>query len=363
MSKPGLISIENVEKRFGEVTALDGVSAEIREGEFFSLLGPSGCGKTTLLRCIAGFEEPTAGRIRIDGEDMAGVAANHRPTNMVFQSYAIFPHLNVEANVGYGLRKLGVKGDEAKVRIREALEMVDLAGYEKRASSQLSGGQRQRVALARALVMRPRVLLLDEPLSALDKKLREQMQVELRQLQRHVGITFILVTHDQEEALIMSDRVAVMFDGQIAQLDTPEMLYRRPVGRRVASFIGIMNFFEARVQAQANGSISLDIAGLGPVEIPRDQAPGGVNGAKARVGIRPEMLTILLEDGDSAEHEVTGEVKDTSYYGDMTYYTIRLPGAEAPATVSMRNTAGRRILRQGDPARVGWGRDSVLLLS
>jgi spermidine/putrescine transport system ATP-binding protein len=358
-----LIELTNVEKRFGEVTALDGVSAEIREGEFFSLLGPSGCGKTTLLRCIAGFEDPTAGTIRIDGQDMTGVPANHRPTNMVFQSYAIFPHLNVEENVGYGLRRIGVKGAESKARIDEALAMVDLAGYGSRASTKLSGGQRQRVALARALVMRPRVLLLDEPLSALDKKLREQMQTELRQLQRHVGITFVLVTHDQEEALTMSDRCAVMFDGRIAQLATPEELYRRPVSRRVASFIGVMNFFEARVAGENGATIAVEIAGLGPVEIPRDQAPGGVNGAAARVGIRPEMLTILLEDGDAAEHEVTGEVADTQYYGDMTYYTIRLPGAEAPATVSMRNTAGRRILRQGDKARVGWGRDSVLLLS
>ena len=358
-----LISLENVTKRFGEVAALDGVTAEIGEGEFFSLLGPSGCGKTTLLRCIAGFEEPGSGTIRIDGKDMTGVPANHRPTNMVFQSYAIFPHLDVAGNVGYGLRRLGIRGDEAKARIREALRMVDLAGYESRASSALSGGQRQRVALARALVMRPRVLLLDEPLSALDKKLREQMQIELRRLQRAVGITFVLVTHDQEEALIMSDRCAVMFNGRIAQLDTPEGLYRRPVGRQVASFIGVMNFFQARVSGEVNGTIRLDIAGLGPVEIPREQAPGGVDGSAASVGIRPEMLTILLSEHDRAEHEVTGEVADTEYYGDMTYYMIRLPGAEKPAMVSMRNTAGRRILRQGESARVGWGRESVLLLS
>ena len=361
--RKALISLEHVEKRFDDVVALDGVSAEIGEGEFFSLLDPSGCGKTTLLRCIAGFEEPTRGIIRIDGRDMTGVPANHRPTNMVFQSYAIFPHLNVEGNVGYGLRKIGIRGEEARSRIREALEMVDLAGYETRASGQLSGGQRQRVALARALVMRPRVLLLDEPLSALDKKLRQQMQIELRQLQRHVGITFILVTHDQEEALIMSDRVAVMFDGRIAQLDTPETLYRRPVNRTVASFIGVMNFFEARVEGQANGAISLEIAGLGPVDIPRDQAPGGVNGGTGSVGIRPEMMSILFDETDRAEHEVLGEVADTEYYGDMTYYSIRLPGAGQPATVSMRNTAGRRILRQGEKARVGWGKESVLLLS
>ena len=212
--------------------------------------------------------------------------------------------------------------------------------------------------------MRPRVLLLDEPLSALDKKLREQMQTELRQLQRHVGITFVLVTHDQEEALTMSDRCAVMFDGRIAQLASPEELYRRPVSRRVASFIGVMNFFEARVAGRERRD---DRASTSPASArSRSRATrrrAASTAPPARVGIRPEMLTILLEDGDSAEHEVTGEVTDTSYYGDMTYYTIRLPGAEAPATVSMRNTAGRRILRQGETARVGWGRELVLLLS
>lgn len=357
-----LISLEGVEKRFGDVSVLAGISAEIGEGEFFSLLGPSGCGKTTLLRCIAGFEEPTAGTIRIDGRDMTNVPANHRPTNMVFQSYAIFPHLNVERNVGYGLARIGVRGAAATARIREALEMVDLAGFEKRASTKLSGGQRQRVALARALVMRPRVLLLDEPLSALDKKLREQMQVELRQLQRHVGITFILVTHDQEEALIMSDRVAVMFDGQIAQLDTPQALYRRPKSRRVASFIGVMNLFDARIRGESADSIALDIAGLGRVDIPREQAPSGVTGGTGSVGIRPEMLSILFHENERAEREVEGEITETQYYGDMTYYSVRLPGAKAPATVSMRNTAGRRILREGEMARVGWGSDSVVLL-
>ena len=217
-----IIAIESVKKNFGDVTALDGVSLNIREGEFFSLLGPSGCGKTTLLRMISGFDNPSMGSVYIGGSDMTNVPPNERPTNMVFQSYAIFPHLNVAENVGYGLKKQKLPNDEINRRVEEALALVDLEGFGTRESHALSGGQRQRVALARALIMKPKVLLLDEPLSALDKKLRETMQSELRKLQRTVGITFVLVTHDQEEALTMSDRIAVMFDGKIAQLDTPE---------------------------------------------------------------------------------------------------------------------------------------------
>jgi spermidine/putrescine transport system ATP-binding protein len=357
-----IIELDRVEKHFGSVIALDGVSGAIRAGEFFSLLGPSGCGKTTLLRMIAGFDEPTRGSITLDGKPMAGVPANHRPTNMVFQSYAIFPHLNVAENVAYGLKRLRLDKAEMNRRVSEALEMVDLTGYGERASDALSGGQRQRVALARALVLRPKVLLLDEPLSALDKKLREQMQVELRHLQRAVGITFILVTHDQEEALTMSDRIAVMFDGRIAQLASPEELYRRPVNRRVASFIGVMNFLEAQLVSGAGDQLSLDVAALGRVEVPRSQAPGGVNGGHISVGIRPEMLTILLEDGDRSPREVEGVISDANYYGDLTYYEVQLPGTEALATVTMRNTAGRRILREGMKARVGWSPEAIVVL-
>ena len=360
MSAP-LIALDRVEKRFGALTALHGVSAEIREGEFFSLLGPSGCGKTTLLRCIAGFEQPTGGEIRIDGASMEGVPANRRPTNMVFQSYAIFPHLDVAQNVGYGLRRLGLKREEAARRVEEALAMVDLAGYGARPSGKLSGGQRQRVALARALVMRPRVLLLDEPLSALDKKLREQMQAELRRLQRAVGITFILVTHDQEEALIMSDRIAVMFDGRIAQVADSETLYRRPVSRRVAAFIGVMNFLEARVSASSGGGIDAEIEGLGRVALRADQAPGGAAGALS-AGVRPELLS-LLWPGESAERVAEGLVEDVVYYGYMTDFAVRLEGMARPLTVSMRNAAGRRAPAKGESVRVGWSAESVVLLA
>jgi len=223
-----LISIENVHKHYGDYHALRDINLEVGQGEFFSLLGPSGCGKTTLLRTIAGFEDVSSGQVRIGGASMIGVPANQRPTNMVFQSYAIFPHMSVAENVGFGLRKSSLSGAEKAAAVGEALEMVGLSGFGARAAHALSGGQRQRVALARALILKPKVLLLDEPLSALDKKMREQMQSELRRLQRQVGITFILVTHDQEEALIMSDRIAVMFDGKIAQLDPPQQLYTRP---------------------------------------------------------------------------------------------------------------------------------------
>ena len=216
-----LVKVENVFKSFGDVNAVNGVSLEIEEGQFYSLLGPSGCGKTTLLRLIAGFEKPTSGHVFIDDTSMEGIEPNLRPTNMVFQNYAIFPHLNVEENVAYGLRNKRESGSKQKKLVDEALDLVGLSGLNKRSANALSGGQKQRVALARALILKPKVLLLDEPLSALDKKLREQMQSELRHLQRAVGITFILVTHDQYEALTMSDRVAVMFDGKVAQEASP----------------------------------------------------------------------------------------------------------------------------------------------
>ncbi len=355
-----IIDLINVDKSYGDLQALKGVSAQIMEGEFFSLLGPSGCGKTTLLRTIAGFEDLTDGVVLIDGKDMDGVPPNQRPANMVFQSYAIFPHLNVGENVAFGLRRKKMSILEKKEKVKEALKMVGLVGYENRSSHTLSGGQRQRVALARALILRPRVLLLDEPLSALDKKLREQMQTELRRLQRQVGITFILVTHDQEEALIMSDRIAVMFDGEIAQLDSPQELYSRPKTKEVANFIGIMNFLPAIASDAKDGLIKVKIPGLGDALIGEDQAPSGSIGTQ--IGIRPEMLTILLSDDQKAEKEVVGTVVEVNYYGDMSYYSIALDGVTEPLSVSMRNTAGRKVLEPNDKTRVGWGAESLILL-
>ena len=357
-----IIRLNRVSKSFGAVSALDKVSADILPGEFFSLLGPSGCGKTTLLRTIAGFEEPDSGSIHIDGQPVEGVEANRRPTNMVFQSYAIFPHMTVAGNVGFGLRRKKLPASEMKQRVDDALRMVDLEGFGARAATTLSGGQRQRVALARALIMRPKVLLLDEPLSALDKKLREQMQLELRHLQRAVGITFILVTHDQEEALTMSDRIAIMFNGRIAQLSTPQEIYMRPQTRQVAEFIGSMNFLGADILTQSDTAIVLDLEGLGEVELPRSQLPSSGPAREVSAGVRPELLTILFDESERSERVATGEITDRSYYGDMTYYEVRLVGAEEPVTISMRNAAGRPVLAEGSRVRVGWDAASIILL-
>ena len=355
-----IINIQNVEKHYGSVTALDGVSIKIEAGEFFSLLGPSGCGKTTLLRIISGFDNPSVGTVFIGGADMTDVPPNERPTNMVFQSYAIFPHLNVADNVGYGLKKQKLPKEEIDRRVDDALKLVDLEGYGPRESHALSGGQRQRVALARALIMKPKVLLLDEPLSALDKKLRETMQSELRKLQRTVGITFVLVTHDQEEALTMSDRIAVMFDGRIAQIDSPEGLYRCPTSRRVASFIGVMNFIPATVIENTNKTLSLNIKSLGQLDIKTSSALK--KSEVITVGIRPEMLTILYNESDTSEYSFNASIENASYYGDMTYYEVFIEDTDIKATVSMRNTAGRPVLEIGSKARVGWGKDSITIL-
>ncbi|MEX0697353.1 MAG: ATP-binding cassette domain-containing protein, partial [Dongiaceae bacterium] len=256
-----MLEVERATKRFGPLTAVDRLSLELRENEFFALLGPSGCGKTTLLRLIAGFEQPDEGRIRLDGRDITAVRPNRRPVNMMFQSYALFPHLSTHGNVAYGLEMEGLRGAELNRRVAAALDMVQLGDLAGRRPHQLSGGQRQRVALARALVKRPRVLLLDEPLAALDKKLRGEMQLELKRLQHETGITFLVVTHDQEEALVMADRIALLQDGRIAQLGTPRDLYERPANRFAAGFIGTMNLFAGRLAA---GGVAVDGLGLLP---------------------------------------------------------------------------------------------------
>ena len=355
-----MIDVRRVTRRFGTFTALDDVSLTIAPGEFFSLLGPSGCGKTTLLRLLAGFEQPSGGAISIAGAPMAGVPANRRPTNMVFQSYAIFPHLSVAENVGYGLRKQNLDRAAFERRAPRPLSMVPLTGLGVRPPYQLSGGQRQRVALARALVMRPKVLLLDEPLSALDKKLREHMHVELRRLQRAVGITFVLVTHDQDEALTLSDRLAVMFAGRIAQVGRPEEIYQQPVTRAVAEFIGGMNFLPATKVAETPTTITLDVAGVGTATIARSP---GLNGSRAlTVGVRPERMTLLMDPGAKADRAVAGRISDTAYYGEMTYYQVELDGLASPVLVSMRNAVDRRILRPGEAVEVGWAPASLVPL-
>ncbi len=355
-----MIEFKDVHKYYGDYHALRGINATIREGEFFSLLGPSGCGKTTLLRTIAGFEHVDSGAVLIDGKHMEDVPANVRPTNMVFQSYAIFPHLTVAQNVGFGLRREPGSAAEKAARVEEALEMVGLKGYGKRAAHALSGGQRQRVALARALILKPKVLLLDEPLSALDKKMREQMQVELIKLQRQVGITFVLVTHDQEEALVMSDRIAVMFEGQIAQLADPETLYRRPNSRQVADFIGVMNFLPAEVLSEGPAGIEVDVQGLGRVTLSPDQVPAA-KGEAVTVGFRPETLTLLYDGQTANERESAGVIDEAIYYGDMTYYDVILDGTDHEVRISMRNVPGRPVLDAGARARVAWSPGALVL--
>src|SRR6266550_776096 len=288
------IRIEDLSKRFGTTLAVDRVTLDIARGEFFSLLGPSGCGKTTLLRMVGGFTLPDAGTITLDGEDLTALPPNKRATNMVFQSYAIFPHLNVRDNIAYGLRTEGLSAADRDRRVAEALAMIKLERYGERRAHQLSGGERQRVALARALVKRPKVLLLDEPLGALDKRLREAMQIELRQIQREVGITFIFVTHDQEEALSMSDRIAVMKNGRVLQVADPKTLYEAPSSRAVASFIGTMNFFEGRVLAVGQ-TISIETRALNRIEAPLQKSVNIAGEARIVVAIRPEKLVLLRE--------------------------------------------------------------------
>jgi spermidine/putrescine transport system ATP-binding protein len=359
--KPTMIALQDVQKYYGDYHALRGITATIRAGEFFSLLGPSGCGKTTLLRTIAGFEDISSGVIMIDGKAMAGVPANVRPTNMVFQSYAIFPHLTVAQNVGFGLRRDPRSKAEKGKAVDEALEMVGLKGFGARAAHALSGGQRQRVALARALILEPKVLLLDEPLSALDKKMREQMQVELIRLQRQVGITFILVTHDQEEALVMSDRIAVMFEGEIAQLADPETLYRRPNSRKVADFIGTMNFLPAKILSEAGGKVEVEAEGFGRLALDQDQCMGNATSGQTTIGFRPETLTILFEGQQPADRECMATVDEVIYYGDMTYYDVILDGSTDEVRISMRNVFGRPVLDMGARARVAWSPGALVL--
>jgi spermidine/putrescine transport system ATP-binding protein len=356
-----MIEIRNVTRSYGAFKALNDASLVIREGEFFSLLGPSGCGKTTLLRMIAGFDTPTSGSILVDGQPMDGIPANRRPTNMVFQSYAIFPHLNVEQNVAYGLKRQKLDAGEEKRRVEEALSQVSLSGLGKRRATELSGGQRQRVALARALVMRPKVLLLDEPLSALDKKLREQMQVELRHLQQTVGITFVLVTHDQYEALAMSDRIAVMFGGNIAQIAAPKEIYQRPVNRQVADFLGGMNFVSAEIVDEEAQAIVVDTAGFGRVKTDKP-ASYRRNGKAATLGIRPERLRVLWDDA-TAQHEVAGTVIDRHYFGETTHLIVEVPGFEKPLSVVETNNFGADDLPIGAEIRLAYDPDALVALS
>ena len=327
-----IISFRNITKRWGSTVAVDNVSLDIVPGEFFALLGPSGCGKTTLLRMLAGLEIPTEGQILIDGQDMADIPPNKRAVNMVFQSYAVFPHMTVADNVAYGLKIDGVPKPERDRRVQEALDLVQLGHLGERMPDQLSGGQRQRVALARALVKKPKVLLLDEPLSALDAKLREAMRFELSQLQQKVGITFIMVTHDQDEALAIACRIAVMNKGSIAQLGTPSDLYEFPSSRFVADFLGSVNMFEGKIVSDKPDEAVVTCPELDPypVHVPHS-VPGQENSA-VWVAIRPEKMNLnkdaprapSVPECPDAHNVAKGQIKDISYLGDISIYHVQL---------------------------------------
>jgi spermidine/putrescine transport system ATP-binding protein/putrescine transport system ATP-binding protein len=350
-----VITIRNVSKFFGRVQAVREVSLEIAQGEFFSLLGASGSGKTTLLRMLAGFEGVTSGSIVIDGQQMQDVPPHHRPINMVFQNYAIFPHLNVRDNIAYGLRRLGLpKSDQARM-VDEMLDLIALPGYGDRRANQLSGGQQQRVALARALILKPKVLLLDEPLGALDRQLREQMQLELRLLQQRLGITFVLVTHDQEEALTLSDRVAVMAQGRVVQVDTPAGLYERPCNRTIAGFIGSMNFFPATVHRK--GAPEIEVEALGSV-VMNGHDDGRPDGAAATVAIRPEKLALSTEPPGG--RAVEGRVEARQYLGGRHMLHVGINGRGTPVAVAVQDAG--QDLSPGQQVWVSWKEDAILVL-
>lgn len=358
-----LISLQGIDKRFGSIKAVDNVSFGVRRGEFFSLLGPSGCGKTTLLRMLAGFETPTAGEIFIDGQPMANVPPNKRSTNMVFQNYAIFPHLTVAENIAYGLRHKLISRAELALTVERALRSIKLEGYADRYAHQLSGGQRQRVALARALVCRPKVLLLDEPLGALDKRLREEMQIELRQLQKQVGVTFILVTHDQEEALALSDRIAVMSRGKVLQIDNATDLYESPTCKEVAEFIGSMNFIDGVVTAIVNAHAIIDAGELGTHRVPCGNARVS-GGLQVTIGVRPEKIRLEREAPVFSVNAIEGLIQAESYFGDRSHYQVEIPGTGRRIAVGQQNLARAHELSgaQGRTVWLTWAAESAILL-
>jgi len=356
------LELDAVTKRYDKIVAVDDVSLSIRRGEFFSLLGPSGCGKTTVLRMIGGFILPDRGRVLIDDQDVTDLPPNKRPTNTVFQSYAIFPHLNVRDNIAYGLRTERVPKAELDTRVAQALAMIKLEHCAEKNATQLSGGERQRVALARALVKRPKVLLLDEPLGALDKRLRESMQVELRQLQREVGISFVFVTHDQEEALSMSDRIAVMEKGKILQVDDPKTLYEAPSSRAVASFIGTMNIFEGRIASVSGGTVIVETRALGKLAAPRRDGAALTPGNSVLVALRPEGLS--LSRTPPAEPSIPCRLISAAYFGDRSQMQVGVEGSTRSVAVAVPNgvAAAAEAPATGETLHLSWRSDAVVLL-
>jgi len=337
-----LLRVEAVTKRFGAFRAVDRLSLDIRAAEFFALLGPSGCGKTTLLRMLAGFETPDEGRILLDGRDIAPVPPHLRPVNMMFQNYALFPHLTVHDNIAFGLKRLDMPHQQIEARVAEMVALVKLEGLEKRKPDQLSGGQKQRVALARSLARRPRVLLLDEPLAALDKKLRESTQFELMELQRRLGMTFVIVTHDQEEAMTVADRIGVMDSGRLEQVATPRELYEAPASRWVAEFVGDINIFEGQIESREAGRLMLSTVDAGTIAVAEPRQP--VTRPALCVAIRPEKVKLSRHGPASdalhahAINRLEGVVTDVSYLGGITAYKVKLDTG-AVLRSSMANTA------------------------
>ena len=352
------IRLSTLSKHFQDVVAVDAISMTIETGEFFSLLGPSGCGKTTTLRMIGGFEQPTSGTILLRGKDVTADPPDKRPVNMVFQNYALFPHLDVGDNIAFGLRRKNVERDQIRRRVGEALELVHLSGYERRKPNQLSGGQQQRVALARALVNRPNVLLLDEPLGALDLKLRKRLQVELKRIQQEVGITFVYVTHDQEEALTMSDRIAVMHRGRIEQLGTPEALYERPTTTFVADFIGTTNLLRGTVEGLDGEAATLRLEGGDLCRIGRT---GRTVGQVVDVSVRPEAIVIHDAGfGNGADAGISATIQQSAYLGSAVQYLVRTTGGVV-LTVLASKAADRLVTAQA--VQLHWPPAEALVLS
>jgi putrescine transport system ATP-binding protein len=358
-----LLRFERITKRFAGVTALADVSLDIHEGEFFALLGPSGCGKTTLLRLLAGFETPDEGRILLDGHDIASTPPHRRPVNMMFQSYALFPHLTVEGNIAFGLKQEGLPRDDIKTRVAEMLALVRLEGLSARKPHQLSGGQRQRVALARSLVKRPRLLLLDEPLAALDKKLRGETQFELMRLQQKLGLTFIIVTHDQQEAMTVADRIAVMDHGRLAQVATPPEIYEQPNSRWVADFIGEVNLIEGRVVEALSTVTVIASAEAGSLRAAAtaDAKPGDA----VAVAVRPEKVRLSREPPGAADGNcVAGQVWDIGYLGDLSVYKVRLDGGFVmKAAVANMTRLIERPIGWDDRVWLSWAPEAAVVLT
>jgi spermidine/putrescine transport system ATP-binding protein len=348
------VRLERVTKQFGDVAAVDDLSIDIEEGEFFSMLGPSGCGKTTTLRMIGGFEEPTFGTVYLGGRDVTDLPPYKRDVNTVFQSYALFPHLDVFENVAFGLRRKKVDKSEIQQRVKDIMKLVDLEGFEKRKPPQMSGGQQQRVALARALVNHPKVLLLDEPLGALDLKLRKQMQLELKRIQQEVGITFIYVTHDQEEAMTMSNRFAVMRHGKIEQIGPPEEVYESPATEFVAGFLGASNLLDGEIKDGDNSLTSILLSTGTVVFADTDRLPAGV-GPQVKVGVRPEKISIEPDEGEApaGRNSVSGLLRMSTYIGVSHQYKVEGPGGTT-ITVYVQNLGAERPPQPGERVRLEW---------